>query len=109
MDIPKRYSEMSEYELHKEIRELKEKATKAEQMGMINEYEVLTRKMAMAKAYMADINDFQVGETYELLEEPNVHFTITYFNGVFAWGYREGKQEEEAGIPISLLKKREKR
>ena len=109
MDIPKRYSEMSEYELHKEIRELKEKATKAEQMGMINEYEVLTRKMAMAKAYMADINDFQVGETYELLEEPNVYFTITYFNGVFAWGYREGKQREEAGIPISLLKKREKR
>ncbi|GAA3331688.1 hypothetical protein GCM10020331_089250 [Ectobacillus funiculus] len=47
--------------------------------------------MAMAKAYMADINDFQVGETYELLEEPNVHFTITYFNGVFAWGVSRGK------------------
>jgi hypothetical protein len=108
MRIQKRYSDMTEFELQEEIRFLKEKAVKAEQLGMINEYEVLTRKMAMAQAYMIDINEFEVGKTYELTEEPGVHFTITYFNGVFAWGYRENHKEEEIGIPISLLKKPEK-
>ncbi len=109
MHIQKRYSDMTEHELREEIRMLKEKAVKAEQLGMINEYEVLTRKMAMAKAYMTDLSQFQVGETYELAEEQGFYFTITYFNGVFAWGYREDNKEEEIGIPISLLKKPEKR
>jgi hypothetical protein len=98
---------MTEHELHEEIRIIKEKATKAEQLGMINEYEVLTRKMAMAKAYMTDINQFQIGQTYELVEEPGVQFTITYFNGVFAWGYRNKNIDEEIGLPISLLQQPE--
>ncbi|MFD3448099.1 YfhH family protein [Microbacteriaceae bacterium 4G12] len=105
--IQKRYSDMTEYELREEVRMLKEKATKAEQLGMVNEYEVLTRKMAMAKAYMINIDEFQIGKTYELVEEQGARFTITYFNGVFAWGYREGSKEE-IGIPISLLKQPEK-
>ncbi|MFX3623321.1 MAG: YfhH family protein [Ectobacillus sp.] len=108
MNIPKRYSEMTEHELRQEIGMLKEKAAKAEQLGMVNECEVLARKIAMARAYMMDMNDFQVGETYGLTEEPGVSFTITYFNGVFAWGYRGNNKEEEIGIPISLLEKREK-
>ncbi|WP_028399851.1 YfhH family protein [Ectobacillus panaciterrae] len=109
MRIQRRYSDMTKFELQEEIRMLKEKAVKAEQLGMVNEYEVLTRKMAMAKAYMMDINEFQVGKTYHLTEEPGVNFTITYFNGVFAWGYREDHKNEEIGIPISLLEKPEKR
>ncbi|MDG4657224.1 YfhH family protein [Ectobacillus antri] len=101
--MQKRYSEMTPMELQREIGILKEKAIKAEQMGMSNEYEVLVRKMAMAKAYMIDINQFAVGKTYELTEEPGVFFTITYFNGVFAWGHK-GNDTEEIGIPISLLR-----
>ncbi|MBO9130967.1 YfhH family protein [Bacillus sp. 165] len=107
MHTQKRYSEMTEFELREEVRVLKEKAVKAEQLGMVNEYEVLTRKMVMAKAYMTDLSQFMVGNTYELAEE-DTRFKITYFNGVFAWGYREDNLTEEIGIPISLLKKPEK-
>lgn len=48
----KRYSEMSVYELQQEIARLNEKARKAEQLGMVNEYAVLERKATMAKAYL---------------------------------------------------------
>ncbi|WP_416829037.1 YfhH family protein [Ectobacillus polymachus] len=107
--MEKRYSECSIYELQEEMGKLKEQAVKAQQMGMINEYEVIMRKMAMAKAYTMDPNEFNVGGVYEITDEPGVHFTITYFKGVFAWGYRDGKKDqEEQALPISLLKKPEK-
>ncbi|MEH7462816.1 YfhH family protein [Bacillus thuringiensis] len=104
-NMPKRYSEMTSHELREEIGVLKEQAVKAEQLGIVNEFDVLMRKIAMARAYMTDINEFQVGETYELVEEPGTSFTITYFNGVFAWGYKQN-ETEEIGIPISLLQKK---
>ncbi len=98
----KRYSEMKEYELRQEIAKLNEKAKKAEQMGMVSEFEVYERKMQMAKAYLLDPNDFKPGETYFM--EDNSVFELSYMNGYFAWGYRNGQKELEA-IPISLLKK----
>lgn len=104
MNMPKRYSEMTPHELREEIGALKEQAVKAEQLGIVNEFDVLMRKMAMARAYMTDINKFRIGETYELVEEPGVLFKITYFNGVFVWGYKQN-DNEEIGIPISLCKK----
>ncbi|RLQ08547.1 DUF1811 family protein [Geobacillus stearothermophilus] len=55
----KRYSEMTKEELQREIAVLAEKARKAEQMGMVNEYAVYERKMAMAKAYMLNPADFR--------------------------------------------------
>ena len=81
MNMPKRYSEMTPHELREEIGALKEQAVKAERLGIVNEFDVLMRKMAMARAYMTDINKFRIGETYELVEEPGVLFKITYFNG----------------------------
>lgn len=102
MNMPKRYSEMTPYELREEIGVLKEQAIKAEQLGIVNEFDVLMRKIAMARAYMTDINKFHIGETYELVEEPGILFEITYFNGVFAWGHKQN-DNEEIGIPISLL------
>lgn len=102
--MEKRYSELTEYELKQEISQLHEKARKAEQMGMVNEFAVYERKIAMAKAYLLDPNDFHIGDIYEIDGDPGVHFKIEYMNGVFAWGRREGKKEEE-GIPISLLKR----
>ena len=94
MNMPKRYSEMTPYELREEIGVLKEQAIKAEQLGIVNEFDVLMRKIAMARAYMTDINKFHIGETYELVEEPGILFEITYFNGVFAWGHKQNDNED---------------
>lgn len=103
--MEKRYSEMSEQELNKEIADLSEKARKAEQLGIVNEYAVLERKIAMAKAYLLDPNDFKPGETFEIEGDPGVTFQISFINGTFAWGYRNESKEEEA-FPISMLKKK---
>lgn len=97
---------MTEVELRNEIAMLKEKAQKAEQMGMVNEYAVHERKMAMAKAYLMNPDDFKPGETYAFVNEAST-FKITYMNGVFAWGHRDGGKEEEA-VPISLLEQKNK-
>ncbi|PYZ96912.1 hypothetical protein CR205_14660 [Alteribacter lacisalsi] len=104
--MEQRYSQMTEHELRTEIAELKVKAQKAEQMGIVNEYAVHERKMAMAKAYLMNPDDFKPGETYRFSGEPDVTFTISYMNGVFAWGTRTGSRQEEA-VPISLLEKKE--
>jgi len=93
---------MTEYELKQEIASLKEKARKAEQLGMVNEFAVLERKADMAKAYLLNPDDFIPGEKYEIEGDPGVTFTIDYLNGVFAWGMREGGSKQEA-LPISLL------
>lgn len=102
----KRYSEMSEWELKQEIATLTEKARKAEQMGMVNEYAVYERKIAMAKAYLLNPNDFKPGEFYEIEGDPQSLFKLQYMNGVFAWGYRLNDPNTEVALPISLLKKR---
>ncbi|TMW70583.1 YfhH family protein [Alteribacter natronophilus] len=104
--MERRYSRMTEHELRTEIAQLKEKAQKAEQMGIVNEYAVYERKMAMAKAYLMDPDDFEPGNTYRFAGEPDQTFTISYMNGVFAWGKRRDSREEEA-VPISLLEKEE--
>jgi hypothetical protein len=99
----KRYSEMNEYQLRQEIADLKEKARKAEQMGMVNEFAVLERKVQMARAYMMDPDAFTPGEIYQIEGDPGQYFKIDYMNGIFAWGYRlQGNGEEEA-LPISVL------
>lgn len=103
--MEKRYSHMTEFELHQELSALNDKAKKAEQLGMVNEFAVYERKMAMAKAYLLDPNEFKPDEVYEIEhDEPGSRFTIKYLNGIFAWGHREGSDQEEA-FPISLLKK----
>ncbi|WP_102347646.1 YfhH family protein [Bacillus sp. Marseille-P3661] len=104
--MDKRYSEMSEFELKQEISVLHEKARKAEQLGMVNEFAVYERKITMAKAYLLDPKDFSAGETYEIEGAPGQKFKIDYMNGVFAWGYRNGSDQEE-GLPISMLIKPE--
>lgn len=105
MERDKRYSAMTEYELKQEIATLSEKARKAEQMGMVNEFAVLERKSAMAKAYLLDPEDFKPGEVYEIEGDPGVQFKIDYLNGVFAWGVRLNGSGKEEAVPISLLKK----
>ncbi|NHM33312.1 YfhH family protein [Neobacillus terrae] len=104
MQQEKRYSQMSDYELKQEIASLKEKARKAEQLGMVNEFAVLERKALMAQAYLLDPNDFKAGDIYEIKGDPGVYFKIDYLNGVFAWGFRLGGKSEEEALPISMLK-----
>ncbi|AZV41373.1 MULTISPECIES: YfhH family protein [Peribacillus] len=99
-----RYSLMSPYELQQEIATLTEKARKAEQLGMENEYAVLERKATMAKAYLLNPDDFKPGEIYQIEGDPGVYFKIDYMNGVFAWGYRLGGHGKEEALPISMLK-----
>ncbi|WP_249365622.1 YfhH family protein [Cytobacillus citreus] len=101
----KRYSDMTSYELQQEISQLNEKARKAEQMGMVNEFAVIERKAVMAKAYLLNPDDYKAGEIYEIEGAPGEYFKIDYMNGVFAWGFRlKGSNGEEA-LPISMLKK----
>lgn len=102
MSSEKRYSEMTEFELWQEIARLNEKAKKAEQMGMPNEFAVYERKMHIAKSYLLNPEEFKPGETYQLINEDGT-FQISYLNGYFAWGYRNDSSQLE-GIPISLLK-----
>lgn len=92
---------MNESELRTEIANLSEKAKKAEQLGMINEFAVYERRVLMAKAYLLDPKDYKPGKTYPLVEGEST-FTISYLNGYFAWGYRDEKPVLEA-VPISLL------
>jgi hypothetical protein len=104
MQQEKRYSDMTEHELRQEISKLQEQARKAEQMGMVNEFAVLERKVHMARAYMLDPKVFKPGEIYEIEGAPGEYFNIDYMNGVFAWGYRTKGDGKEEALPISLLK-----
>ncbi|MBP2242700.1 hypothetical protein J2Z40_003280 [Cytobacillus eiseniae] len=101
----KRYSSMTQYELQQEISKLNEKARKAEQMGMVNEFAVMERKVVMAKSYLLNPDDYKAGEIYEIEGDPGSYFKIDYMNGVFAWGYRLNGDKAEEALPISLLKK----
>ena len=103
LESQKRYSEMEEFELRQEIARLKEKARKAEQLGIVNEFAVLERKTLMAEAYLMNPNDFTPGKLYEIKGAPGTYFKIDYMNGVFAWGYRVGGDGKEEGLPISTL------
>jgi hypothetical protein len=99
----KRYSEMSEFELKNEIATLKEKARKAEQLGIINEYAVLERKISMARSYLLNPDHFKPEEVYEIEGAPGESFKINYMNGIFAWGYRLTTPNKEEALPISML------
>jgi len=104
MTDDKRYSQMDENELRNEIARLKEKARKAEQLGIINEFAVLERKAVMAAAYLMDPKDFKKDEVYRIEGDPNVYFQIDYLKGRFAWGYRMGGEKHTEALPISMLR-----
>lgn len=104
MQQEKRYSAMTEQELRQEIAQLQESARKAEQLGIVNEFAVLDRKVTMAKAYLLNPEPYLPGEIYELEGDPGQYFKIDYINGVFAWGYRLKGDGREEALPISMLR-----
>ncbi|WP_404408426.1 YfhH family protein [Jeotgalibacillus malaysiensis] len=103
MSTEKRYSTLTEHELKQEIAQLKEKARKAEALGIVNEFAVLERKAIMAEAYLLNPKDFKKQEVYAIKNDPGKYFKIDYLNGVFAWGYRLGGERQLEALPISLL------
>lgn len=103
MQQEKRYSEMTTFELQQEISRINEKARKAEQMGMVNEFAVLERKSVMAKSYLLNPDEFKAGEIYEMVGDPGAYFKIDYMNGVFAWGFRLNGNKAEEAVPIAML------
>ncbi|SIS48676.1 YfhH family protein [Salimicrobium flavidum] len=118
--MERRYSDYTYEELRQEVGELTDKARKAEQFGMVNEYAVYERKITMAKAYMLNPKEFKKGDTHEIEGDPSHTFYIVYINGVFAWGYRKDQHgrfvekeegdhitgEPEEALPISMLGRR---
>jgi len=103
--MEKRFSEMTEYELKAEIARLRERARRAEQMGIINEYAVYERKATVAEAFLLDPKDYVPGEIYRIKNETESYFYIDYLKGVFAWGFRLGGDKRLEALPISMLEK----
>ncbi|RUL51584.1 YfhH family protein [Lysinibacillus antri] len=99
----KAYAQMTEQELINEIRTLREKARKAEQLGIVNEYAVYERKALMAEAYLIDPETIIAGEMYRINGAPGEFFKVEYLKGRFAWGYRLGGERFEEALPISIL------
>ncbi|MGM8216297.1 YfhH family protein [Bacillaceae bacterium W0354] len=110
--MQRRYSQYTVEELRREISALTEKARKAEQMGMVNEYAVHQRKIVMAKSYMIDPKTYKSGQVYEIEGAPGEVFEIDYMKGVFAWGVRKNlngevlTEDEIEALPIALLIKK---
>lgn len=97
------YASMNEHELRQEIANLKERARKAEQLGIVNEYAVYERKALMAAAYLIDPATIVIGEMYRLDGAPGEFFQVDRLKGRFAWGHRLGSDKYEEAIPISML------
>lgn len=97
------YASMTEQELREEIARLKEKARKAEALGIINEYAVYERRALMAAAYLVDLDTIKLGEMYRLDGSPGEYFIVERLKGRFAWGYRLGGDKFEEAIPVSML------
>ena len=103
-EIEKKYNEMTEHELRTEIGRLTEKARKAEQLGIVNEYAVYQRKVVMAESYLVDPETIEPGEIYRIEGDEGMFFQVDYLKGRFAWGYRLGGKRADRSITISMLK-----
>lgn len=99
----KNYAAMTEHELREEVAKLKEKARKAEQLGIINEFAVYERKASMAAAYLVDLNTIVTGEMYRIDGSDNQYFQVDYLKGRFAWGHRLGGDQYQEALPVSML------
>jgi len=104
MTIEKKYNQMNEHELRTEIASLREKARKAETLGILNEYAVYQRKVVMAEAYLIDPSTIQAGEIYRIEGDDGMFFQVDYLKGRFAWGHRLGGEKADEALPISMLK-----
>ncbi len=103
MENDKKYSQMTEQELRSEIARLMEKARKAEQLGILNEFAVYQRKAVMAQSFLVDPATIVPGEIYKIQGDEGVFFKVDYLKGRFAWGYRLGSELAAEALPIAML------
>ncbi|RXK17744.1 YfhH family protein [Macrococcus sp. DPC7161] len=103
MSEDKKLIEMNTYELQQVVSNYREKARKAEMMGIVNEYEVWQRKALIAESYLVDTNQIEIGKVYALIGAEKQYFKVERIKGVFAWGFRLGSNLSEEGIPVALL------
>lgn len=96
-----RYSEMTKLELYTEMQRLIGEARKKHQAGFISEANILEQKYYMAKSYMMNPNEINIGGQYQVAGENGV-FHVHYLNGVFAWG-RFPHSVEDIAFPIGRL------
>ncbi|WP_134703944.1 YfhH family protein [Ammoniphilus sp. YIM 78166] len=99
--MDKRYSEMTKEELDYELLKLKEASMKKHQAGFFSEAAVLEQKFYMAKSYTLDPSRYLPGQAYQVTGYEG-DFTISYMNGVMAWGHFKDSSEEVA-FPIGRL------
>lgn len=103
MNEDKKLVEMTPHELKTVIADYREKARKAEMLGIINEYEVFQRKALIAESYLVDAADVVPGRVYRLIGPEQEYFKVERVKGIFAWGFRLNGTSSEEGIPLSLL------
>lgn len=103
MNEDKKLVEMTEHELREVIAHYRERARKAETMGVINEYEVYQRKALIAESYLVDPTTVKVGQVYRLVGVEAYYFKVERIKGIFAWGFRLQGTTSEEGIPLALL------
>ena len=99
----KKLIEMTPHELQQITADYREKARKAEMLGVVNEYEVWMRKALIAESYLVDVTKVQPGKVYALIGNERAYFKVDRVKGVFAWGFRLGGSVKEEGIPLALL------
>lgn len=100
--MEKRFSQMTDEELKLEIKRLKQESRKIGREQKYNEFEILFRKIELAESYLINPGNIILRQTYHVKNMPGTQFFVERLNGIFAWGYIVGEQEER-GIPISLL------
>lgn len=103
MNEEKKLIEMTPHELNEVIANYREKARKAEMMGVVNEYEVYQRKALIAESYLVDTSRIEIGKVYGLVGPDKEYFKVERIKGIFAWGFRLKGHSVEEGIPVSLL------
>ncbi|GAB7389052.1 hypothetical protein BSNK01_28900 [Bacillaceae bacterium] len=99
----KRFSEMKEEELRRQLDELEREVRRLRAAGNTSELAIVERKYYLAKSYLIDPREIVPGETYCVEGERRL-FRVDYLNGVMAWGRLEGSFEQTA-YPIAMLAK----
>ncbi|WLV24606.1 DUF1811 family protein [Aciduricibacillus chroicocephali] len=87
---------------------LKEKLRQAKIEKSKNHIAIYTRKIEIVRSFMLNPADFQQGDLFELIEDPDHLFEINEIKGVFAWGYKINKVTgerslEEEGFLLAML------
>jgi hypothetical protein len=99
----KKYSEMTEEELHTEMQRLLQEGRRKQQAGFPSEANILEQKFYMVKSYLKGPKEILCGQEYHVIGEEGL-FKVRYLNGVFAWG-KFSSSKEEVGFPIGRLEK----